>query len=63
MLAKRALLSNILPMPKCPADENFSHNHFIIEVGSFTVQLALVMDITVHQCIFWHFTSVLFQKR
>jgi len=52
MLAKWALLSNSLPMPKCTADENFNHNHFIIEVGSFTVQLTLVMDIAVHQCIF-----------
>jgi len=36
---KRALLSSSLPVPRRTADENSNYDHFIIEEGSFTVQL------------------------
>jgi len=36
---KRALLSSSLPVPRSTADENSSHNDFIIEEDSFIVQL------------------------
>jgi len=39
-------------MPKSTADVNFDHNYLILEEGGFTVQLTLVMEIAVHQCIF-----------
>jgi len=39
-------------VPKSTADQNFNHNYFVIEEGSFTVQLTLVMETAVHQCIF-----------
>ena len=58
----RALLSNSLPVPKSTADENFDHNHFIIEEDSFTPQLTLVMETAVHQIISQHFTSLLFKN-
>jgi len=37
---------------KSTAEENFNHNYFVIEEGSFTVQLTLVMETAVRQIIF-----------
>jgi len=33
------VLSSSLPMPRSTADEKFNHNHLVIEVNSFIVQL------------------------
>jgi len=38
-VTKWASLRSSLPVPRSTADENSSHNHFIIEEDSFTVQL------------------------
>jgi len=37
-VAKRALSSSSVPVPRTTTDENSNHNHLIIEEDSFTVQ-------------------------